>query len=349
MATTKNHEAVAAVKLTVLIPARNEADNIGCLLHDILQQEDFNAADEVIVIDDHSTDSTARIVAAQEDTRIRLLQLADHLDEQQVIAHKKAAISLGVNYATHDWIVITDADCHWPKTVIGAIKAQLLDESTDLVCGPVLIASRNNFLIGFQSLDLLAYVFLTAAYTFSGQPILANGAHLTFSKALFKKIGGYSGIDHMPSGDDVLLLQKILRQQPTAKVRYLNTPESTVYTKAVSNWTAFWQQRLRWAGKTGHYDAPALDFAQGLSFVLALYLIIGSIAAILFVELRWSVLAVWLLKATIDFYVLFHLSRFYQQKSVLRHYPLAVLFQPFYLVVVGTATLLDIKVSWKGR
>src|ERR1700733_10289017 len=63
----------ATIKISVLIPARNEEENIERLLQ-ALQQQIFPAGSfEVMVIDDHSTDATAAIVARF--PAVKLLQL----------------------------------------------------------------------------------------------------------------------------------------------------------------------------------------------------------------------------------------------------------------------------------
>ena len=66
--------AAAAVRtISVLIPARDEAGNIGAAVESVLANRD--AFFELIVLDDHSSDATASIVAAvaQRDARVRLV------------------------------------------------------------------------------------------------------------------------------------------------------------------------------------------------------------------------------------------------------------------------------------
>ena len=54
----------AFTKISLIIPARNEEENIGKLLSSIERQTYPKHLYEVIIIDDHSTDNTATIVNA---------------------------------------------------------------------------------------------------------------------------------------------------------------------------------------------------------------------------------------------------------------------------------------------
>jgi len=56
--------AIPATKISVLIPVRNEEKNLPKLLKDLLGQSFPRNQFEVIVISDHSTDSTASIIAS---------------------------------------------------------------------------------------------------------------------------------------------------------------------------------------------------------------------------------------------------------------------------------------------
>jgi len=120
------------------------------------------------------------------------------------------------------------------------------------VLGPVLIAPADGFCNAFQALDLAAYQFLTAATAHQGRPALANGANFAFHRELFEAVGGYQGVDHLPSGDDVLLLHKFYQPQlwptgnqklrpPRAAAKLIENQESRIssafnisYRKAIT-------------------------------------------------------------------------------------------------------------------
>lgn len=94
-------------KISVLIPARNEEQNIGRLLTDLIHQDYRNL--EILVFDDESTDSTAEIVRqfASKDNRIRLIT-SEGLPEGWV-GKNFACHSLSL-YASGDFLLFLDAD-----------------------------------------------------------------------------------------------------------------------------------------------------------------------------------------------------------------------------------------------
>jgi poly-beta-1,6-N-acetyl-D-glucosamine synthase len=79
-----------------------------------------------------------------------------------------------------------------------------------------------------------------------GQPALAYGANLAFTRRAFLTIGGYEG-DRYASGDDLFLLQRIVRSG--GRVTSLYDPRTLVLATAAPSFRSFVQQRLRWAGK----------------------------------------------------------------------------------------------------
>lgn len=90
---------------SIVIPAFNEADNVGPLAREILSVLPQDAEFEVIFIDDASTDATADAVLAlrADDRRFRLVRHRDN-------AGQSAGIRNGAKVAAYDWIVTMDGD-----------------------------------------------------------------------------------------------------------------------------------------------------------------------------------------------------------------------------------------------
>ena len=105
-----------ATKITIIIPARNEAAGIRDCLYSITAQVYPKDLFEIIVVDDNSTDHTAAIVRSFADKNVKLISLKEYIIEGQLIAYKKKAIELAIGQATGDLIVTTDADCTVKKT-----------------------------------------------------------------------------------------------------------------------------------------------------------------------------------------------------------------------------------------
>ncbi|TXF88900.1 glycosyltransferase [Neolewinella aurantiaca] len=340
--------------IALLVPFRNEAENLPALAASLLAQ-DYSGGLELIFIDDHSSDHGATLLPAG----VTLLHLADYLKGKPVIAHKKAALTYAITSTEADVIITTDADCYWPADRVSCIAAAFA-AGADVVLGPVLIAPADSFCNAYQALDMAAYQFLTAATARQGRPALANGANFAFRRQLFNAVGGYQGVDHLPSGDDVLLLHKFYQPDLWPATKQVSVSKSiappvthyvagaAVTTRPVNGWLALWRQRLRWAGKAGNYNNAKLSFAQALAFSLSAAIVISFISLPLHLRPR-LVLVLWAGKALIDLICLWPVMIRFGQNKAMKWYPLASVVYPFFLFGVGTAALLGFTVKWKGR
>ena len=102
--------------VTIVVPARNEANNIRACLDSIFKQDYPNY--EVIVADDHSTDETAEIV---KQTKARLLLMKDY-PSNTVVAFKKRAIEAAISISSGEIIVTTDAEIINTVPISGCAK-----------------------------------------------------------------------------------------------------------------------------------------------------------------------------------------------------------------------------------
>ncbi|MFZ9718780.1 MAG: glycosyltransferase, partial [Chitinophagaceae bacterium] len=241
----KTIPATTQHRFSILIPARNEAENIKQCLASIAAL-DYPASDyEVIVIDDFSTDDTVNIVNQM--PGVRLIQLSDII-HSPINSYKKKAIEAGMAAAQFPWIVTTDADCCVPQKWLRYFNAILQNNQVQFVAAPVTMKNGNSFLEVFQSLDFMSLQGITAAAASAGFHHMCNGANLCYSKHAFEKVEGFKHIDHIASGDDMLLMQKIADVFPGG-IAYCKEKEATVLTQPVRTIKDFLMQRIRWASK----------------------------------------------------------------------------------------------------
>ena len=108
--------------ISVIIAARNEEKNIGLCIESILKQTYPAHLFEIIIVDDHSIDSTVAIVNSFTQNNITLINLAAFRTRQSNLnSYKKKAIETGIGFAKGNLIVTTDADCivqpRWLTTI----------------------------------------------------------------------------------------------------------------------------------------------------------------------------------------------------------------------------------------
>ncbi|HWB92032.1 MAG TPA: glycosyltransferase, partial [Puia sp.] len=218
----------ATTKITVLVPARNEEAVITACLSSLARQSYSRDRYEVIVLDDHSTDKTAAMVrdfASLPEAgglALRCLPMSDVLPPAELRAHKKFAIETGVGAATGELIVTTDADCYFHPDWLLTLAACYEERGARFIAAPVRIGAagkdaeaRHRSLLGvFQTLDFITLQGITGAAVHSRFHSMCNGANLAYTREAFYEAGGFKGIDHIPSGDDMFLMHKIRALYP---------------------------------------------------------------------------------------------------------------------------------------
>jgi cellulose synthase/poly-beta-1,6-N-acetylglucosamine synthase-like glycosyltransferase len=341
--------AAPATKFSVIIPARNEEENIHTCLQSILQQNYPADLFEVIVINDHSTDQTENIVRSLQKSysNLRLLNLSDFLQGNELNAYKKKAIELAIAQSTGNWIVTTDADCEVKPGWLQLYDAFIKKEQPVFIAAPVMFTNNHSFLSVFQLLDFMSLQGITAAAVSSGRHSMCNGANIAYRKDAFYEVGQFAGIDRLASGDDMLLMHKI-RQKYPGRLGYLFCAGSIVTTAPMPDWKSFFNQRIRWASKADTYQDTSIFWALLLVYV---------VNALLLLLLFWGFfeenglrnwLALILLKTLIELSFMLPVARFYGRANALVWF---LFMQPFhigYTVIAGWMGKFG-TYQWKGR
>jgi cellulose synthase/poly-beta-1,6-N-acetylglucosamine synthase-like glycosyltransferase len=195
--------------ISVLVPFRNEAENLPALLKALAAQTFPKSQLELLLIDDHSTDGGAELaanLAHQLGLNCRVLPLAN--GRPGLPPYKKGAITLGVEAATNPLIACTDADClPHPQWLARMATPFALNAHLQMLCGPVAIAlplKSKNIFYHFQQTEFAMLVGLGAASLALHCPAMCNGANLAYRHQAFLDVKGYAGNEHQPSGDDEL-------------------------------------------------------------------------------------------------------------------------------------------------
>lgn len=349
MPVTREPDATDALstRVTVLIPARNEAHQIRACLDSYIQQRYPALLRECIVIDDHSTDQTAAIVEEYQQHGVRCLRLASWLQEPAINSYKKKAIELGIRNATGDLILTTDADCVLPPLLIASHVHARETGSSIVQTGPVKISYNGSWLSRFQELDFISLQGITGASVSRQLHSMGNGANLSYTKAAFHAVNGFAQIDQLASGDDMLLMQKIAAEFP-GTASYLKTPAAVVTTAPAGSISEFLQQRIRWASKASAYQEPAVKWVLALVYVYNLILLVAMVSLFFNWGFWWIVLLLLTGKLFAELPFMHTVAGFFSARKSLWYFPL---FQPvhiLYTVVAGSFGQFG-TYRWKGR
>jgi len=339
-----------ATRISVLIPARNEAAGIAACINSILRQDYPPELYEVIVIDDHSEDQTAEIVNSYKDLRIKLIRLADFSTEFEHLAFKKQALTAGVRFSDGSLLVQTDADCTAPPLWLKETAFYHENNGAPCILGAVHFIENENILGRFQALEMTGMMLVTAALANAGKPWLANGANLAYTRKAFETVEGYTGQTHLASGDDMMLVHRIGRNYP-GKVVFLKNRNLAVETGVQPDWQSFLSQRIRWATKTNSYSEKSITIVLGGIFlfcIAGLTMIFGGLVLGM-QTLLLAGLASFLGKALADYYLLSEACRFYHREQLLRKFWITEIMHTLYIVFAGVMGLTRRKYEWKGR
>ncbi len=340
---------IPQTRFSVIIPARNEAENVDQFLPSILEQQYPSELFEVIVINDHSTDDTAERVRLLQlkYSHLSLIELSDHVEQGATNAYKKKAIEIAIAQSKGDWIVTTDADCNADSAWLKQYDAYIQVKQPVFIAAPVMFFNTGTFLSIFQVLDFMSLQGITAAAVSAGSHAMCNGANLAYLKTAFYEVGQFKGIDHIASGDDMLLMQKIKQKFP-GKLGYLFQEKAIIQTAAMPDWKSFLNQRIRWASKADSYQDKRIFWVLLMVYLLNLALLMLSIAASFEVN-GWNHFVMLVsIKTIVELSFMIPISRFFGLIEIMGWFPLMQPFHMLYTVIAGWLGKFG-SYQWKGR
>jgi chlorobactene glucosyltransferase len=198
--------------VSILVPARNEEQNIQKCIQSLLDQD--YPLFEILVLDDQSSDNTP-VILKQMESRNPGLKIISGEQSPENMAGKNWACYQLVKQARGSLFFFTDADTiHKPQTLRLLVTA-LLREKADLLTGfphQQMVTWGEQLLVPFFSWASLSFTPLLLAYHVR-LPNLAYaiGQVMLFRREAYQKIGGHESLNHAII-DDILLSRKIRRE-----------------------------------------------------------------------------------------------------------------------------------------
>lgn len=198
-------------RVSILVPARDEATVIGPTIRSLLTQTYQNF--ELIVLDDHSTDGTAEVIrqAAQNSPRLRI-----------VTGNPLPTGWLGKNWACHqlsqeaagDWLIFTDADVRWAPHALSALVAEMERTRADLLAVWPTQHSQSwgeRLTVPLMALVVLGYLPLPLVHHTPWPAFAAaNGQCLAFRRRAYQAIAGHTAVQAQVL-EDVVLARRVKR------------------------------------------------------------------------------------------------------------------------------------------
>jgi len=289
---------LAAGSLSVLIPARNEEANLGACLASVLSQG--SQVSEVLVYDDHSTDSTAAIASSTGDARVRVLE---PFPLPAGWYGKTFACAQLARAAAGSWLLFLDADARLEPGACARMLSEMdRRKLTLLSCWPGFITMT------WQERLLMPMLNFVVFSTFPG-PIscfrqdsslgLAHGACILAEASAYARVGGHTKVQQ-----DIFEDTRLAQIWRSAGERGLCLDGSDiVHVRMYTSFAEIWQGFTKnfylafrhpvnfWLFLLLHFSVFLLPFL-GVSWRAALIVLaLRAVLAVRFGQGWWSVLA----------------------------------------------------------
>ena len=335
-------DTISQQPVSIVIAVRNEEKNVVNLLTDISHQSYPEHLLEVIIIDDHSTDSTvSKVKEFIKEASVKLILLELMEDEG-----KKAAINSGINKSSNEIILTTDGDCRAEERWVASMMACFDNKNIQLVSGPVRMYPQASLWQRFQGIEFSSLISAGAATLSLGWPTMANAANLAYRKAAYTKVKAQTN-NNISSGDDVFLLHEISHSYSNG-IFFCRDPRAIVDTEPSNGLSSFYHQRKRWASKWQFYNnVPTILLA---AFVFMVNLVTLSLPFFVLLNTLTLVLAanLFVVKFVFEYLFLREVQKFFNSRLLLHEFTILAIIYPVYVTFMGLAGLIG-KYNWKER
>jgi cellulose synthase/poly-beta-1,6-N-acetylglucosamine synthase-like glycosyltransferase len=235
-------------KVSVIVCARNEQQNLQDYLHTLLTQD--YPCYEVIVVNDGSEDDT-QIILERYALQCKQLYTTFVPRDARVLSSKKLALTIGVKAANYDYLLLTDADCRpHSRRWIREMMSGFVNEQTEVVLGYGAYFEKKTLLNSLICYDTLFIGLQYMGMANAGYPYMGVGRNLAYKRDTFFKNSGFRGMLGEIAGDDDLFVNKVANKANTAVVC---SPDSITWSAPKTTWKEWIHQKTRHLSVSHHY------------------------------------------------------------------------------------------------
>ena len=277
-------EASQTHPVSVVICARDEDENLARNLPGVLVQH-YPTTHEVIVVNDNSYDDSKYVLSELKKT-FKKLSVIELEQEAKGIPGKKFPLSIGIKEAKHEVVLLTDADCtpaseHWMAKMQEAFTPGI-----EVVLGYGAyqkLPGMLNKIIRWETFHTAMQYF---GYALAGMPYMGVGRNLSYRKQVFYRNKGFTAINHIPSGDDDLFINRVAHKSNTAVVI---DPDAFTLSAPKRTWEEWRKQKSRHFTTAKHYKRSH-RFLLGLYSLTHFLFYVLFPFSLIFFDWRWSLI-----------------------------------------------------------
>lgn len=254
--------------VSIIICAKNEYNNLKSNLPLILNQVDVDF--EVVVVDDQSSDSTKILLQnfANEYNNLSVVTIENHINKTK---GKKFALTLGIKSASHEYLLLTDADCV-PSSNKWLYGMTQHFNSSNIILGYGSYRRKKSFLNKLIRFDTFNVAIQYFSFSLNKLTYMGVGRNLAYKRSLFFNNKGFATHIHIPSGDDDLFIQQIANKD-NVEIE-VNNQYHTI-SEPIISWKKWFYQKRRHISTSSEYKFK-------FKFLLSLYPLVQLIFWILF-------------------------------------------------------------------
>lgn len=325
--------------VSVIVCARDEANNLAHNLPGVLVQ-DYKTTHEIVVVNDNSEDDSKYLI----DEFKKSFKNLNHIElsqEAKLITGKKFPLSIGIKSAKHEIVLLTDADCV-PASENWMFKMQdAYNETVEVVLGYGAYKKKSgilNKLIRFETFHTALQYF---SYALAGIPYMGVGRNLSYKKNVFLRNKGFSSINMIPSGDDDLFINQVAHKKNTAIVI---DPEAHTLSEPKSSWTEWMNQKYRHY-TTAKFYKPIHKFLLGL-YSFSLFWVYPLLVVSMVFFNWWIALSVFAVRLIVQSIVYFKSMKKLNEADLWPWFILFDLWMPLYYLFTIPAIWKSPKRTW---
>lgn len=254
----KEKSIISQQPVSIVVCAKNEAANLAKNLPGILYQ-DYKTTHEIIVVNDNSEDESKYVIDEYK-KEFKNLNVIELVQEAKLINGKKFPLSMGIKSSKYETLLLTDADCVPASEYWISHMQNGYENGIEIVLGYGAYnktAGVLNKLIRFETFHTALQYF---SYALAGLPYMGVGRNLSYKKDVFNRNKGFSSINHLPSGDDDLFINKVATKYNTAIVIDKEAHTLSEAKKTFGDWMK--QKNRHYT--TAKYYKPKFKFLLGL-------------------------------------------------------------------------------------
>jgi cellulose synthase/poly-beta-1,6-N-acetylglucosamine synthase-like glycosyltransferase len=234
---------------SIVICARNEDDNLVEFLPRIFEQDypEF----EVVVVNDCSFDNTGDILNefANKHSNLKIVTIK----EDEYYSHgKKIALMMGIKGASHEHMLLTDADCRPNSNTWLRDMMEHFNGDTEIVIGYGAYEKQKGFLNKIIRFDTYMIALQFLSFALAGRTYMGTGRNLAYRKSLFFKMKGFASHYHIESGDDDLFVNEAATKKNSKVEVNVNAHTISRVKKTFRQW---FRQKRRHVTTFSHYNA----------------------------------------------------------------------------------------------